>query len=672
MRFANSEMFQLLWLVLFFICLTLLQDFRIKKKLEGQLGLKLMPFLTSSVSWKRRRWKLFLRVMMATFFIVALARPQFGKSEKEIKQTGVEIVVAMDVSNSMLVEDVKPSRLHHAKSEITRFIDELHGDKVGLVAFAGSAILMSPLTTDKSALKMFLDTLSPDSVGTQGTDFGKALDEANKAFQRGGLESDENLHITRVIVVASDGEDQDSRALEKAKQLAEKGARIFTMAFGTAQGGPIPLRDDRGYLQRYKKSSDGKEIISQVKGEFLRDLAQVGHGSFHHATFGGNEAKKIKDEIDRLEKFDFATSKVVDYDEKFQIPLAIGIIFVLLDLLVSDRKGGRVWWRGRFEVAHLILFALFFGISQNGWANDLRGIVANNEGGQLLQKERTAEAHESFLRALKDLPFSSVLHFNLGTSFLMKKEYEKALSEYQGVLRLLPQSSDAKFSIFEASEVGIKPFENAPAVASKEDSLDKKDMEGTPNQPSEHEEPSAESDAKPQGGAASASNQNQLSSAVEAVDEMDVERANQVRFFTYFNMGVALTQLKRNDEALLAYQNALVFEPNSIETKTNMELLTQSMQGGSSGENQQEGDGQGNDQKQNQDKNQDKNQDQDQQKKQPPRSNSNERDGKKSEPQNLSQKDIERIFEELIRQEDDIRAKLQDKGGKDAAPGKDW
>jgi Ca-activated chloride channel homolog len=351
MRFANPSALQLLWLVPVILVLAVAFEHRTRKRLSKAFGEKLTPFLSSSLSPARRRLKLVLRLVAVSFFILALARPQMGKSQQEVKSRGVEIVVAFDVSTSMLAEDVKPSRLQHAKSELMRLLEMLSGDKVGLVAFAGSATLISPLTTDRSALKMFVDSLSTESVETQGTNFQRALNEAAKAFERGGVENDETARVTRVILVISDGEDQEQGALKEARDLVANGTRIFTLAFGTERGGPIPLRDERGFMRGYKKDKNGQNVMSTVKGTFLRELAQVGQGSFHHATFGGQEAKLIREDLDKLEKAEFASALMVDYDEKFQIPLLIGLLFALVELLLGERRAAGRIWKGRFEVS---------------------------------------------------------------------------------------------------------------------------------------------------------------------------------------------------------------------------------------------------------------------------------------------------------------------------------
>lgn len=351
MRFAAPESFQLLWLIPVLWIASIAFERRARKVLQRGLGAKLAPFLTSSVSPMKRRLKLALRLLAFACFVTALARPQLGKSLQEVKVQGVELMIAFDVSNSMLAEDVKPSRMEHAKSEMMRLMDTLSGDKVGLVAFAGSAALLSPLTVDKGSLKMFIDSLNTESVETQGTNVTKALQEASDAFDRGGVDSDDTHKTTRVILVVSDGEDQEKGALELAKKMAQDGTRIFTLAFGTEQGAPIPQRDERGFLRSYKRDRSGKEVITTVKGEFLRQLAEAGQGSFHHATFGGAEAQLIKADLDKLQQTEFASSLATSYDERFQIPLFIGVLLMLIEFLVGDRKSAGRIWKGRFEVA---------------------------------------------------------------------------------------------------------------------------------------------------------------------------------------------------------------------------------------------------------------------------------------------------------------------------------
>ncbi|MCB0362153.1 MAG: VWA domain-containing protein, partial [Bdellovibrionales bacterium] len=317
-RFADPIFLQFLYLLPLLFIFAYVVDRRQKRILSQQLGSKLVTFLTSSVSLIRRRWKLVLELVAIGLFIIALARPQAGTSQQKVKSEGIEIVILFDVSNSMYAEDVKPSRLDLAKKEVERLLDLMSGDRVGLIAFAGSAIVLSPVTTDLSAIKMYVESLSPQTVYSQGTEFAKALQEAKGAFQRGGIDTGDQSTVTRAILIVSDGEDQEPGATKLAKELADDGVRIFAMGVGTEKGGPIPVRDDFGNLRAYRKDQNGKVILSQTKGTLLKELASEGRGSFHHATFGGNAPRLLYDDIRKLEQSEFGSALMVNYDEKYQ------------------------------------------------------------------------------------------------------------------------------------------------------------------------------------------------------------------------------------------------------------------------------------------------------------------------------------------------------------------
>ena len=350
-RFAEPWFFTLLWVLPVIIIVYVMVQKRGRQKLKQALGKK-MAYLTSSYSSKKRRIKLVCQILAIAFFLVALARPQAGKKSQEAKSEGIELMIALDVSNSMLAEDVRPSRLDHAKKELSGLLDKLTGDKVGLIAFAGSAILMSPLTADKSALKMFMESLTPDSIESQGTDFASALKEAADAFDRGGVDTEGNddVRVSRVILIASDGEDHEQGALDLAKRLSQEGIRVFTLAFGTERGGRIPIKDSRGFLKGYKKNKSGEEVITRLSGTALKDLASAGEGSFHHIVYGGGQMSILKSEIDKLEKAEFDSVIATNYDERYQVFLFIGIILALLEILFGERRSAGRIWKGRFEV----------------------------------------------------------------------------------------------------------------------------------------------------------------------------------------------------------------------------------------------------------------------------------------------------------------------------------
>lgn len=301
---------------------------------------RLFFVLSSNVSKVKRNFKLALQLLALAAIIIALARPQFGQKSDKIKIEGIELIFAVDVSNSMMAEDVKPSRLELAKKSIERLLERMPGHKVGLIAFAGSAALASPLTSDYSALNMFIDSLSPDSVSTQGTNFRETLITSVNAFKRGGAEQDENHKITKAVVIFSDGEDNEKGALDKAKDLVSQGIRIFTVSVGTEKGAPIPMRDSFGKLTGYKKDKSNQTVMSQLHSEFLQKLAEEGKGGYYHATFTGEEISQIEEDINKLEKTEFESEMIRNYDEKYQIPLLLAFVVAFLEFLLTEKKKG--------------------------------------------------------------------------------------------------------------------------------------------------------------------------------------------------------------------------------------------------------------------------------------------------------------------------------------------
>ncbi|MGZ3772750.1 MAG: vWA domain-containing protein [Pseudobdellovibrionaceae bacterium] len=352
-RFENLTAFHYLWVIPAILVIGFLFDRHKQKKMQAAIGNRLYPFLSSSVSAKKRKVKTMLQIFAVFFFVLALARPQFGESQQEIKSEGVELIFAVDVSESMLAEDVKPSRLAQVKTELSRLLDLMPGNKVGVVAFAGSAVLMSPLTNDPGAIKMYLDSLEPASVSSQGTNFTEALQVSKGAFERGGISTGDTTKVTRVVILASDGEDHEPGAIEAAKKMASEGIRIFSLAYGTEKGGTIPVRDGMGFLKGYKKDRQGQTILTTVRGDALRALAEAGRGSFYFASVGGNQTKLLVEDIGKLERTQFDTTMAVQYEERFQVFLFLGILFALLELFLGERRHSFKFWKGRYEVPPL-------------------------------------------------------------------------------------------------------------------------------------------------------------------------------------------------------------------------------------------------------------------------------------------------------------------------------
>ncbi|MEQ1722216.1 MAG: VWA domain-containing protein [Pseudobdellovibrio sp.] len=349
LKWGNSQAFYFLILIAVFVGVYFVFEKYFSLKLNKAFGKKVADYLTQNLSLPRRRLQMALQAVGLVFIIVAFARPQAGESQQQIKSEGIELLVLADVSESMMAEDVKPSRLSQMRIELTKLLELMPGNKIGIIAFAGSSALLSPLTSDPNALRMYIDSLDVNSVSSQGTNFETALSYAKEAFEKGGVTQDNSARTTRVILVVSDGEDQEKGALETAQKLAKEGLRIFTMAYGTEKGGAIPVRDLYGNAIGYKKDGSGQTILTQVKGDFLKSLADAGGGQFYFAYFNGDHLRKFVDDVGTLEKTEFQSSMMTQYEEKFTIPLLIGIIFILISLFISDRKSKNAILKGKYE-----------------------------------------------------------------------------------------------------------------------------------------------------------------------------------------------------------------------------------------------------------------------------------------------------------------------------------
>jgi Ca-activated chloride channel family protein len=260
--------------------------------------------------------------------IIALANPQIGTRQEKVTRSGIDLIVALDVSKSMLAEDVSPNRLSKAKNFVSRFIDQLNNDRLGLVVFAGRAYLQMPLTVDYAASKMYLKSLSPAMVPTQGTAVGEAVSLATQSFSK-----EENT--SKAILVISDGEDNEEGALNAINDAAEKGIKVYTLSVGTTSGSPIPLANGD-----YKRDGDGNIVLSKVNTDALREYAVAGKGKFYQLDNTTSTAQQILKDLGKLDKNDFEEMVYTDYDDQFIYFLILALIFIVLDFLWPRRKVG--------------------------------------------------------------------------------------------------------------------------------------------------------------------------------------------------------------------------------------------------------------------------------------------------------------------------------------------
>jgi Ca-activated chloride channel family protein len=317
--------------------------FREKKKALARFASpELLSKMTATASHARQYLKAFLLILGIAFMIIALARPQIGTKLETIKRKGIDIIFAIDTSKSMLAEDIKPNRLQKAKMEIANLIKKLEGDRVGLIAFAGDAFVHCPLTLDYGACKLFLDTIDTNIIPVPGTAIGTAIKTAINAFNK-------KERKFKVLILLTDGEDHEGKAVEIAKEAAKEGIKIYTIGVGSPQGEPIPIYDAFGQIIGHRKDRDGQIVVSKLDEVTLKKIALETGGKYNRATAGEMELDKIYKDICKMEKKELIAKKYAQYEDRFQYLLLLALFCISLEAILTDRRRSKKIWRGRFE-----------------------------------------------------------------------------------------------------------------------------------------------------------------------------------------------------------------------------------------------------------------------------------------------------------------------------------
>lgn len=320
-----------LWLLLavpllpaLYAVLRVMRRRRIRSFGDERLVAELMPSASGTKGWVR----LVIADLAFACFVLGIARPQIGAKLTEKETKGAEIMVCLDVSNSMLARDYSPDRLERAKLAVSRMVDRLEGDRVGLIIFAGSSFVQLPVTTDYVSAKMFLSSISTESVPVQGTALGDAIELATKSFSLQGEKS-------RAIVVITDGENHEDDPVAAAKQAAELGIRVYAIGVGTAAGQPIPK--DGGYM----KNKEGEMVVTRLDESILRQIAKAGNGAYVHAGNDEFGLNPIIDDLRRLEDEKFNSVVFEEYDEQYMYFFAAALLLFVMEMLIGERKSKR-------------------------------------------------------------------------------------------------------------------------------------------------------------------------------------------------------------------------------------------------------------------------------------------------------------------------------------------
>ncbi len=331
-RFADIEMlWWLLTIPVFVVAYVLIT--RHKRRQLSEFGdPELMAQLMPDASKSRPIVKFALLMGALSLLIIAAARPQYGQQEKTVKRQGIEVMVALDISNSMLAEDVAPNRLDRAKQMLSKMIDNMVDDKVGLVVFAGEAFTQLPITCDYVSAKMFLNTISPKLIPTQGTAIGAALQTAIRSF--GSQESDAG----RAIILITDGENHEDDAIAAAKQAQELGIQVFVIGIGKPEGSPIPVPGTNDYI----KDRSGQVVVSRLNEEMCQEIAQAGKGAYVRCDNTNTAMRALQQELDRIATTDLETTVYADYNEQYQSFVLIALLLLVIDFFILMRQNHRL------------------------------------------------------------------------------------------------------------------------------------------------------------------------------------------------------------------------------------------------------------------------------------------------------------------------------------------
>ena len=341
-RFADSVW---LWALAAVPALALLQVVaaRHRRRALAQIGdVDLVARLTATVGAAARRWKAALLLGAVGLLVLALSRPQFGTRVETVARVGQDIVVAVDLSSSMLAEDVAPSRLERARLSILRLIRTLDGDRIGLVAFAGGAFVQSPLTVDYSAAGMFLGAMHPDLMPVQGTDLGAALRVSLDALEEGARDA-------RVVVIVTDGEDHEEDFESQLERAVGLGVRVHVVGVGTTEGVPIPVYDQQGRRTGFLRDEEGTVVTTRLGDETLRQVAERTGARYVRAGAGGTGLDELVDELAGAQGEAIEERQVTLFEEQFQVFLGLGLALLVAEWLLPERRRTEHAWAGRFE-----------------------------------------------------------------------------------------------------------------------------------------------------------------------------------------------------------------------------------------------------------------------------------------------------------------------------------
>ena len=394
------------------------QKKRLRKFGEPSLLKALMP----DVSRFRPSVKFWILQGALALLIVMLARPQMGTKINHEKRVGIETIIAMDISNSMRAEDIVPSRLDRSKMMVENLVDHFTNDKIGLIVFAGDAFVQLPITSDYVSAKMFLSSIDPSMMASQGTDIARAIEMASHSFTQ-------EEGIGKAIVVIADGEDHEGGAVEAAEAAKKNGMRVYVLGVGSTQGAPIPVPGTGNYMQ----DNTGNTVMSALNEDMCKQVAQAGGGAYIHVENNSAAQEQLDNELDKLAKKETSTAVYSEFDEQFQAFGVLALLLLILEICIFDRRNPllkHVSLFGKRKVAVMLLFLTALSVTAQTDRQYIR------QGNKQFRMGDYPNAEVSYRKAIEQNPKNPQASFNLGNALMAQKKDSAAVTQFENASRL--------------------------------------------------------------------------------------------------------------------------------------------------------------------------------------------------------------------------------------------
>ncbi len=518
-RFENPEILYLLFVVPALAVLYYVTDFRKRRRLRAYGDPELLRQLMQDVSRWRPQLKMWLCLLALACIVIAAARPQFGTRIDTIERRGIEAIIAIDVSNSMLAQDVRPSRLDKAKMLFANMVDDMKNDQVGIVVFAGDAFVQLPITNDYVSAKMFLDQIDPSLISRQGTDIAAAINLCRQSFTQ-------RKDVSRAIFVITDGEDHEGGAVEAAEEAAEKGMHVYMLGVGSPEGAHIPIPGTGQYII----DDEGNPVVSHLSEEMCQQIAEAGKGAYIYVDNSTSAQNELKKYVEKLAKSNLETNIYSEYDEQYQGFLLIALLLLLLDIFLLERSTHVFRGFSLFRRMSVLALLLLVGVTvqaqshrdyvrrgnrlfrdsvydraqvqyQKGFQKDSMDVpVQYNLANTMLRQGQPKEAMQLLERASKaehNPQHRAMIHHNMGVILQSQKQYGPAIECYKESLRNNPGDDETRYNLV-LCQRQLKQQQNEQNQKNEQQQDDKKQEENKKEQKDKSKQPKNEEEKQDQ------------------------------------------------------------------------------------------------------------------------------------------------------------------------------